>query len=107
MKSILVLAAAAFLAGGFFSAPSFAIGDGGSDKPTCKRGQVYDKRRQVCVQAQSGVVDDKSFAEYAYALTQDGRYEEALTMLDLMQDPNTAEALNYRGYATRMLGRVE
>ena len=36
-----------------------------------------------------------------------GRYQEALATLDLLQNPNTAEALNYRGYATRKLGRVD
>ena len=41
------------------------------------------------------------------ALAQDGRYDEALATLDLLQNPNTAEALNYRGYATRKLGRVD
>ena len=35
------------------------------------------------------------------------RYDEALATLDSMQDPNTPEALNYRGYATRNLGRVD
>ena len=41
------------------------------------------------------------------ALAQDGRYGDALAALDLMQNPNTAEAMNYRGYATRKLGRVD
>jgi len=31
----------------------------------------------------------------------------ALATLDMMQNPNTAEALNFRGYATRKLGRLE
>ncbi len=110
MKPILALAAAALLAGGMISvsAPALAAGDGGSSsKPECKRGQVYDPRKQTGVQAQSGVVDDETLAEYAYRLAKDGRYDEALATLDLLQDPNTAEALNYRGYATRQLGRVE
>jgi tetratricopeptide (TPR) repeat protein len=108
MKPILILAAAAVLAGSLATTPASAAGDGGSsNKPTCKRGQVYDQRKQACVQAQSGVVDDRSLADYAYALAKEGRYDEALVTLDLMQDPNTAEALNYRGYATRKLGRVD
>jgi tetratricopeptide (TPR) repeat protein len=106
MKSNLTLMAALVVAGGLLSAPAFAIG-GGNSKPECRRGQVYDQVKKECVQAQSGVTDDKSLADYAYALARDGRYEEALATLDLMQDPNTAEALNYRGYATRKLGRVE
>jgi hypothetical protein len=32
---------------------------------------------------------------------------EALATLDLLRNPNTAEALNYRGYAMRKLGRVD
>ena len=28
-------------------------------------------------------------------------------MLDLLGDPNTPRALNYRGYATRKLGRID
>ena len=35
------------------------------------------------------------------------RYDEALDLLKLMKNPNTPQALNYRGYATRKLGRVD
>ena len=75
--------------------------------PTCDKGKIYDKKKGVCVQAQSGVVDDATLAAYAYQLAKADRYGEALAMLDLLQDANTPEALNYRGYATRKLGRVE
>jgi len=60
-----------------------------------------------CVRAQSGIVPDVQLTEYAYALAKAKRYGEAITMLDLLQDPNTPRALNYRGYATRKLGRTE
>ncbi len=106
MKSVLFLAGAMFVAGAL-SAPAFAAAGGGSDKPTCKRGQVYDQRKQMCVEAEAGLIDDKSLVDYAYALARAERYDEALATLDLMQNPGTAEALNYRGYATRKLGRVE
>ena len=59
------------------------------------------------MQAQSGVLPDKAFAEYAYVLAKADRYDEALAVLDLMQDRETPQALNYRGYATRKLGRVD
>jgi tetratricopeptide (TPR) repeat protein len=99
---------AAFAAGlSLAAAPAFAIGSGGSNKPNCPRGQVYSEQKKMCVDAQAGVIDDKSLADYAYALARDGRYQEALATLDLMQNPNTAEALNYRGYATRKLGRID
>jgi tetratricopeptide (TPR) repeat protein len=108
MKTIFALTATAAFAGLIaFSTPALAIGGGSSGQPECPRGQVYDQTKQQCVQAESGVVDDQSLVDYAYYLAREGQYQEALDMLDLMQDPNTPEALNYRGYATRHLGRVE
>ena len=89
--------------------PGASRADGGRDDttPTCPRGQVWDSRTQRCVQAQSGVLPDKALAENAYALAKAERYDEALAVLDLMQDRETPQALNYRGYATRKLGRVD
>ena len=93
------------------SAASAAWADGGGGRddtiPTCPRGQVWDSRSQRCVQIQSGVLPDKALADNAYALAKAERYDEALAVLDLMQDRETPEALNYRGYATRKLGHVD
>lgn len=108
-----LVAAAAI--GLFFAVSGPARADGGgsdsgsddSSMPSCGRGQVWDSSRHQCVKAENGAVPDKQFAENAYALAKAHRYQEALAVLDLMQDPNTAEALNYRGYATRKLGRVD
>jgi tetratricopeptide (TPR) repeat protein len=106
MRFTLTLAATA-LAGGLLALPAFAAGSGGgSDTQTCPSGQVYNQQKKMCVDAQSSV-DEKSLTDYAYALAKDGRYQEALSTLDLLKNPNTPEALNYRGYATRKLGRVE
>jgi Flp pilus assembly protein TadD len=109
MRHVLALTAATLVAGGLLSAisPAVARDPGGSDTPNCPRGQVYDQRKMMCVTARSGLVDDRSLVAYAGALARAERFEEALATLDLMQDPNTAEALNYRGYATRKLGRIE
>jgi tetratricopeptide (TPR) repeat protein len=89
--------------------PAFADGGGSdsSDTPTCGKGKVWDSRSQKCVKAENGVLPDKNLAANAYALAKAGHYTEALAVLDLMKDPNTAVALNYRGYATRKLGRVD
>jgi tetratricopeptide (TPR) repeat protein len=89
---------------------ALADGGGGSDRsdtPTCGKGEVWDSRSQKCVKAENGVLPDKNFADNAYALAKTGRYAEALAVLDLMRDPNTAVALNYRGYATRRMGKVD
>jgi tetratricopeptide (TPR) repeat protein len=107
MRPALVFAAA-LLAGGLFTLPALAAGGGGgSDVPACPAGKVYSKQKQMCVEAQSGVFDDETLTDYAYALARDGRYGEALQVLDRLQNPNTAVALNYRGYATRKLGRID
>jgi len=93
--------------------PALADGGGGgsgddrSNTKTCGSGEVWDSKSRKCVKAENGVLPDKALAENAFALAKDERYEEALAVLDLLQDPNTAVGLNYRGYATRKLGRIE
>ena len=87
-------------------------GPGGNDNnpssyPTCPRGQVYNSKTQRCEQQRSELLPDKELAHYAYVLAKHDRYDEAIDVLNLMQDPNTAEALNYRGYATRHLGKLD
>src|SRR5438105_2134275 len=83
-------------------------GDGGNGaSTTCQQGEVYDARQWKCVRQQAGILPDKALADYAYVLAKAQRYGDAIEVLDLMQNPNTPEALNYRGYATRKLGRVD
>jgi tetratricopeptide (TPR) repeat protein len=90
------------------AAPTLGLADsGGKDNmANCPRGEVWDSRTQRCVK-QGSSLPDKALTDYAAALSKAGRYDEALTILDLLKNPNTAEALNYRGYATRKLGRVD
>jgi tetratricopeptide (TPR) repeat protein len=91
--------------------PALADGGGGNDgtnsSTTCGRGEVYDARSGRCVRQQAGILPDKALAQYAYVLAKAERYNEALDVLNLMKNPATAEALNYRGYATRKLGKVD
>ncbi|KPU54047.1 tetratricopeptide repeat family protein [Pseudomonas fluorescens] len=89
---------------------ALANGGGGDDMPTrpnCPKGQVLDTRSHRCVRQTSNLVPDEDRTNYAYQLAKDGRYEEALALLDTLKQPNTAKALNYRGYATRKLGRTD
>ncbi len=105
--SILPAALALFL---ISAGPALADGGGGGggDKtPTCSRGEVYDARSNGCVKQGGSLLPDKALTEYAYALAKAERYDEALDVLNLLQNKNTPEALNYRGYATRKLGRVD
>ena len=91
---------------------SLALANGGGDddapiRPNCPKGQVFDSKSQRCVRQTSSLVPDEDRTNYAYRLAKDGRYEEALALLDTLKQPNTAKALNYRGYATRKLGRTD
>jgi tetratricopeptide (TPR) repeat protein len=106
----LIAVAAALGFSVMIAGPALADGGGGSgsgDKTTCPAGEVYDARSMSCVKQGSKVLPDAALADYAYALAKAERYDEALEILKLMKNPNTAQALNYRGYATRKLGRVD
>ncbi|MEF0942888.1 tetratricopeptide repeat protein [Rhizobium sp. BR 362] len=93
---------------GVFTVPVFAAGDDSASTPTCKKGEIYDKKAKKCVKQQGANITDENRADYAYSLAKkDHRYQEALDVLNTMQNPNTAEALNYRGYVTRKLGRTD
>lgn len=76
-------------------------------KPNCPKGQVWDSKTAKCVLQTSKATSDTDRTDYAYRLAKDGRYDEALALLNTLQNPNTAKALNYRGYATRKLGRTD
>ena len=76
-------------------------------KPNCPKGQIWDSKTGKCTLQTSKATSDADRTDYAYRLAKDGRYEEALSLLDTLKNPNTAKALNYRGYATRKLGRTD
>jgi len=100
---------AAILAFGFSLAAGAALAAGSSpsDTPTCSRGEVYNSSTKKCERRQAGALPDQDLVNYAYALAKAKRYDEAVEVLDLMKNPNTAQALNYRGYATRHLGKLD
>ncbi|KQT45270.1 hypothetical protein ASG43_12555 [Aureimonas sp. Leaf454] len=88
------------------AAPAKAAGDDSGSTKTCAKGQVYDGKTKTCVKRTSAV-SDSELTPYAYALAKAGRYAEAIDVLDTLAEPDTAQALNYRGYATRKLGRID
>ena len=121
----LALASAAFAAGGGGGRRSGggggaggSAGSGGAsgepahrmnktDLTTCAPGMVWDTKHHKCLTRHSGVMPDPDLTEYAFALAKADRYQEAIDVLDLLDNPNTPRALNYRGYATRKLGRTD
>jgi tetratricopeptide (TPR) repeat protein len=57
--------------------------------------------------AAGSLLPNADLAEYAIVLAKAKRYDEALAILDRIKNPHTAVALNYRGYVTRHLGRLD
>jgi len=84
-----------------------STGNTGINNLNCREGFVVDPRQHICVKASLEGMPDADLTNYAFSLAEQGLYEEALATLDLLKDPNTAVALNYRGYATRKAGRID
>ena len=83
-------------------------GGGGPTRRPARAARSGTAGRSSCVRQQSGVLPDKALADYAYVLAKAERYDEALDGPRSDAGPRTrAQALNYRGYATRKLGRVD
>ena len=101
-RSALLIAATLALPGTLLAA-----GEDSQQTPTCKKGEIYDQKSGKCVKQQGAVITDGNRAIYAYSLAKAERYEEALAILDTVADQSRPDVLNYRGYATRKLGRVE
>ena len=94
-----------------FAVANFGVGGtssgGSADLTTCEPQMIWDRENGVCVEARKGALPDEALTDYALALVKAERFEEALATLDLRESPDDAEALNYRGFATRKLGRLD
>jgi tetratricopeptide (TPR) repeat protein len=105
-RVVLPSALAMVLVGAPLSLTAHAAGDDDAE-PTCRKGLVWDKKKQMCIPVKAGVISDDALADYAHALSREERFQEALDVLALVKNQNNAKVLNYRGYATRNLGRVD
>lgn len=93
----------------FMPSATFAASDGNSSTtPTCKRSMAWDKKTRKCVKVKkSSGLDDDNIYEAARDLAYHNRHEEALVLLSLASDQSDPRILNYRGFSTRKLGRIE
>ena len=85
-------------------------GGGGTSAPDpskCGAGEYFSDRSGKCEKLRAGALSDQDLAQYAYLLAKARRYDEAIATLDLLKNPNTAVALNYRGYTTRQMGKLD
>ncbi len=105
--SLMKIAASSLVALPLLAMPALSMGSGTDPVPTCKKGEVYDKKTKKCVVAKSGLVDDDSIYATGRALAMAGRYDEAITILSLAADKTDPRILNYLGYSHRKSGRVQ
>lgn len=95
-----------------FVAPAFTAGEGGGGSSggqttsTCKKGEVWDKKKKKCVVPQYGMLDDDSIYEAGHDLAMAGRYDEAISVLTLAANKQDPRILNYLGYSHRHSGRI-
>jgi len=114
MRRRLLVQVMAIAALPLFVAPAFAAGEsggsagssGGQTTTTCKKGEVWDKKKNKCVKPQYGMLDDDSIYEAGHDLAMAGRYDEAISVLTLAANKQDPRILNYLGYSHRHSGRV-
>jgi tetratricopeptide (TPR) repeat protein len=77
-------------------------------KAKCKKdGRVWDMKKLVCQNAQSGSLDDESIYEAGREFALDGRYDEAISTLNYVANAQDKRVLNYLGYSYRKSGHVD
>ena len=72
----------------------------------CKKGYVYSQKSHTCVQANSGLIDDKDLYEQGRALAKAGYYEQALAALHAVKKQDDSMVLTMIGYSNRKMGNV-
>jgi predicted Zn-dependent protease len=76
-------------------------------KIACAAGEVWSKNAGACAATTAASVTDEDLRAEGEWLAKHGRYAEALETLRLVKQQNNPKVLNYIGYSTRKLGRVD
>jgi tetratricopeptide (TPR) repeat protein len=110
MKPLTILATFAALA---LAQVASAAGSDNTEPPVktkttqeCKNGQIWDERKDECVNPEQGALSDDTLFNAARELAYDGQYENALKVLSVARNQNDPRILNYKGFASRKAGRI-
>jgi tetratricopeptide (TPR) repeat protein len=112
-RKAILFTLAAFTASAMGQA-ALAVGEDDSEPPKktkttpqCKNGQVWDAKRNRCVEAKRSDLSDDILFDAARELAYAEQYENAIKVLGAMREQQSARVLNYLGYANRKAGRME
>lgn len=84
---------------------AFAAGSSTPTTKTCKKGEVYDKEKKKCVEAERAT-DDAIF-EGARDAAYKGEFNYAIDLLRLAANQDDPRILNYLGFTHRKLGQTQ
>jgi tetratricopeptide (TPR) repeat protein len=73
----------------------------------CAEGLVFDLATQSCMTPVDSTNDDQALINDVRELAYDGRFADALSMLDTMQNQNNDMVATYCGFTTRKSGDVQ
>ncbi|MEL6436210.1 MAG: tetratricopeptide repeat protein [Pseudomonadota bacterium] len=108
MRTALLATTTFILGAAAIHGPVLAAGSGdASDTPTCNAGQVYDDTQAKCVSTDKQSLNDDQLLQNGRALAYADRFDEAVNVLNMISDKNSAEVQNYLGYATRKAGDLD
>ena len=107
MKSIPIIIAIAI---GIFPAnETLAAGSGSpttTEKSCKKKGMVFDKIKKKCIEASRGMFDDDTLFLSARNLAYDGKFDQAIHLLQLAENQDDPRILNFLGFSNRKKGRL-
>ena len=123
MFQLKTLALAAALATTIAVPFAFAAGDSSSEpasadevltpkqakaKKDCKEaGHVWDKAKKECKDPQAGSIDQDTLYEAGREYAMEGRYNDAINVLNFAPNPQDKRVLNYLGYSYRKSGHID
>ena len=109
--ALIVAATATF---GLFGMPgsgstpqALAMGSAPAEKPKIDCRKRKNRKKAECRKPQSGQLNDDQIYQAGYWLAQAGKFEEALAQFRKAKNQDDPRILNYIGYTTRKLGRVD
>lgn len=91
---------------------TLAVDDGSTPPPKtetstkCSGEKIFDEETRKCVDAQQKSFNDNQRYDAIRELAYAGKYDRALSIIAVADDPEDPRFLNYRGFIARKTGRM-